>query len=114
MSTCRTAGCRATCALHSGLGAKEPCISLGGIGQRADRLLVVGADVSVGEKIVTGPSGNVQLLFQDQTRLVVGPRSTLEIETYLLSGSGADKFAVNALAAASWSWARMCRSVKRS
>ena len=64
----------------------------------ADRLLVVGADVSVGEKIVTGPTGNVQLLFNDQTRLVVGPRSTLEIETYLLNGSGADKFAVNALA----------------
>jgi hypothetical protein len=64
----------------------------------ADRLLVVGADVSVGEKIVTGPTGNVQLLFKDQTRLVVGPRSTLEIETYLLNGSGADKFAVNALA----------------
>lgn len=64
----------------------------------ADRLLVVGADVSVGEKIVTGPTGNVQLLFRDQTRLVVGPRSTLEIETYLLNGSGADKFAINALA----------------
>lgn len=63
-----------------------------------DRLLVVGADVSVGETIVTGPTGNVQLLFRDQTRLVVGPRSTLQVETYLLNGSGADKFAVNALA----------------
>ena len=64
----------------------------------ADRVLVVGADVSVGETIVTGPSGTVQLLFDDQTRLVVGPRSTLQIEAYLLNGSGADKFAVNALA----------------
>lgn len=64
----------------------------------AEHVLVVGSDVSVGDRIVTGPSGNVQLLFDDQTRLVVGPRSALEIETYLLNGSGADKFAVNALA----------------
>lgn len=63
-----------------------------------ERVLVVGADVSVGETIVTGPRGNVQLLFDDQTRLVVGPGSTLEIENYLLAGSGADTFAVNALA----------------
>lgn len=64
----------------------------------AERVLVVGDDVSIGEQIVTGPSGNVQLLFDDETRLVVGPQSTLEIETYLLTGSGADKFAINALA----------------
>lgn len=64
----------------------------------SDRTLVVGADVSVGETIVTGPTGSVQLLFDDRTRIVVGPRSTLQIETYLLGGSGADKFAVNALA----------------
>ncbi|WP_157289244.1 FecR family protein [Devosia marina] len=63
-----------------------------------ERVLFVGSDVSVGETIVTGPRGNVQLLFDDQTRLVVGPGSTLEIETYLLAGSGVDTFAVNALA----------------
>lgn len=63
-----------------------------------ERVLVVGADVSVGETVVTGPSGNVQLLFDDQTRLVVGPRSALRIETYLLNGNRADKFGVNALA----------------
>ncbi|MHA6299266.1 FecR family protein [Devosia sp. CAU 1758] len=63
-----------------------------------EKTLVAGTDVSVGERIVTGPTGYVQLLFDDQTRLVVGPRSTLEIETYLLNGTGADKFAVNALA----------------
>ncbi|MCP8882086.1 FecR domain-containing protein [Devosia sp. XJ19-1] len=77
------------------VGVKPDAVSRLG---SADRILVVGADVSVGEKIVTGPSGNVQLLFDDRTRLVVGPRSTLEIETYLLNGTGADKFAVNALA----------------
>jgi Uncharacterized protein conserved in bacteria len=62
-----------------------------------ERTLVVGSDVSIGERIVTGPTGHVQLLFKDQTRLVVGPRSTLEIEAYLLNGSAADRFAVNAL-----------------
>lgn len=64
----------------------------------SERVLVVGADISVGDRIVTGASGHVQLLFADQTRLVVGPRSTLEIETYLLNGSRNDAFAVNALA----------------
>lgn len=64
----------------------------------ADRTLVVGSDVSVGEQIITGPSGRVQLLFNDNTRIVVGPGSALKIESYLLSGGGADKFAVNALA----------------
>ncbi len=60
-------------------------------------VLVVGSDVSVGDRIETGPTGNVQLLFDDQTRIVIGPRSTLEIEAYLLNGTGKDRFAVNAL-----------------
>ncbi|MBJ3784250.1 FecR family protein [Devosia sediminis] len=63
----------------------------------AELVLVVGSDVSVGDTVTTGPSGHVQLLFDDQTRLVVGPGSRLKIETYLLTGSGADRFAVNAL-----------------
>ena len=63
-----------------------------------ERTLFVGSDVSVGETIATGPSGHVQLLFDDQTRIVVGPRSSLVIETYLLNGTAADRFAVNALA----------------
>src|SRR5690606_18549600 len=64
----------------------------------AERVLVVGSEVSVGERIVTGPSGRVQLLFQDQTRIVVGPRSTLVIESYLLNGNQTNRFAVDALA----------------
>lgn len=64
----------------------------------AERVLVVGADVSVGEQIATGPNGRVQLLFEDQTRIVIGPGSVLRIEAYLFKGSSADKFAINALA----------------
>lgn len=64
----------------------------------ADRILTVGADISVGEQVVTGPSGQVQIVFADQTRLVVGPGSALVIEAYLFNGNTADKLAINALA----------------
>lgn len=63
-----------------------------------DRILAVGADISVGEKIVTGPSGLVQIVFDDNTRLVVGPRSSLLIETYLMASSTtAQQLTINAL-----------------
>lgn len=63
-----------------------------------DRVLKVGSDVSVGELIVTGGSGQVQIVFADATRLVVGPGSSLLIETYLLSGPNtAKKLTINAL-----------------
>jgi hypothetical protein len=63
-----------------------------------DRILTVGADISLGEQVVTGPSGQVQIILSDKTRLVVGPGSALVIESYLFNGSTADKFAINALA----------------
>lgn len=63
------------------------------------RTLVVGADVSVGETVVTGPSGQVEIIFSDNTKLVVGPGSQLLIEDYLLrNATTADKVAVSALA----------------
>lgn len=63
------------------------------------RTLVVGADVNVGDKVVTGAQGQVQLIFADKTKLVVGPGSALVIEDYLLRNeASASKFAVNALA----------------
>jgi hypothetical protein len=62
------------------------------------RTLVVGADIFIGDRVVTGPSGQVQILFSDRTELVVGPRSALLIEDYLLRNDGsAGKFAINAL-----------------
>lgn len=62
------------------------------------RTLAVGSDISLGERIVTGVSGEVQVLFVDQTRLVVGPGSALLIEAYLMRGNGsAEQFAINAL-----------------
>ncbi|HHY48767.1 MAG TPA: hypothetical protein GYA10_03370 [Alphaproteobacteria bacterium] len=62
------------------------------------RTLVVGSDIFIGDRVVTGESGLVQIQFVDNTRLVVGPRSALVIDDYLLRGDGsAGKFAVNAL-----------------
>ena len=62
-----------------------------------DRVLLVGAEVSMGETVTTGPRGRVQLLFADETKIVVGPGSSLKIETYLMNGNTADKLAIRAL-----------------
>lgn len=43
-----------------------------------------GADLYEGQTIVTGPAGQVQIVFMDDTRMVVGPNSQLLLETYLL------------------------------
>ena len=44
--------------------------------------------VGMGDRIRTNRSGLVQLLFTDETRLVLGPNSNLVIESYLLSSNG--------------------------
>lgn len=63
------------------------------------RTLVVGADVFIGDLIKTGPAGQVQIKFSDNTELVVGPRSSLVIEDYLLREDGsAGKMAINTFA----------------
>jgi hypothetical protein len=62
------------------------------------RTLVVGADIFIGDRIVTGPTGQVQILFSDSTKLVVGPRSALLIEDYLIREDGsAGKMVLDAL-----------------
>lgn len=63
------------------------------------RTLVVGTDIFIGDLVKTGPSGQVQIKFSDNTELVVGPRSELTIEDYLLREDGsAGKMVVNTLA----------------
>ncbi len=62
------------------------------------RPLVVGMDVAMGDRIRTDKAGEVQLVFSDETRLVVGPNSSLVIEAYLLRSSSRDNnFTVRAL-----------------
>jgi hypothetical protein len=64
----------------------------------ATKTLVVGDDVFIGDRIVTDTAGLVQILFSDNTKLVVGPNSALVIEDYLLRDNGGKgKLAINAL-----------------
>ncbi len=67
-------------------------------GRSGRQTLKVGMPVSLGDRIKTDTRGQAQLLFTDDTKLVVGPNSSLVIESYLLSsGSTVNKFAVKAL-----------------
>ncbi len=51
-----------------------------------------------GQTITTGPQGQVEIVFADNTHMVVGPGSSLLIETYLMRNGGtASSFAVTAL-----------------
>ena len=63
------------------------------------RTLVVGSDINIGDTVQTGERGQVQILFSDNTKLVVGPSSSLKIEDYLIRNNGsAGKIAVDMLA----------------
>jgi hypothetical protein len=67
--------------------------------QTQTRQLVVGSDIFIGDRVETGDKGLVQIKFADQTELVVGPRSALVIDDYLLRADNSiGKLAVNALA----------------
>ncbi|MDO8359715.1 MAG: FecR family protein [Devosia sp.] len=61
--------------------------------------LVVGSDIFIGDLVETGPKGQVQILFADNTELVVGPHSSLKVEDYLIRNDGsAGRLVVNMLA----------------
>jgi hypothetical protein len=93
------------------LAAIAPSIALASVGEAVGvipeanldssgivTVLHVGADVEIGETVKTGPVGQVELIFTDGTKLVVGPGSSLIIEDYLVrSGGGVGKLAINAL-----------------
>ena len=58
----------------------------------------IGLDVFMGDQIRTTRQGEVQLLFTDETKMVIGPNSRLVIESYLLrSNNQANNFTVRAL-----------------
>lgn len=64
----------------------------------AARKLVAGGAVASGDTVRTNASGQVQLLFQDETKIVVGASSELKIvETLFRKNGKARKFAANAL-----------------
>jgi hypothetical protein len=68
-----------------------------GSGPGGDRGLRSGSPVYENDRLTTG-SGNIQIIFVDNTRLVVGPNSALVIDRFLLrGGNGAQKFSIDAL-----------------
>jgi hypothetical protein len=66
-------------------------------GPGGERGLQAGSAVFEGDRITTG-YGNAQILFVDETKLVVGPNSTLVIDRFLLRGDKrATKVSLDAL-----------------
>jgi hypothetical protein len=67
-------------------------------GPGGNRTLSAGAEIFEKDKI-TVASGNAQILFNDGTKLVVGPGSSLVISKYLMQGDGssAQDFSIKAL-----------------
>jgi len=66
-------------------------------GPGGNRALAAGSPIYEDDKVVTG-GGNVQIIFIDNTKLVVGPNSTLVIDRFLMrGGKRARKFSVDAL-----------------
>lgn len=59
--------------------------------------LGVGDTVSVGDTVLTGQTGEAQIVFPDETRIVVGPNSQMKIDRLLFrSDNTARRFAVSA------------------
>jgi hypothetical protein len=72
-------------------------VAVAGSPTGSGRALSAGSSIFENDRLVTG-AGNVQILFVDETRLVVGPNSTLVIDRFLMRGGNrAQKFSVDAL-----------------
>ena len=70
-------------------------------GEVGERTLSVGAKVYLGDKVATDDQGQAQLLFQDGTRMVVGPNSELVLDQFVFRSSAAEnQFAMRALVGA--------------
>ena len=66
-------------------------------GPSGKRKLSTGSNIYQGDTIKTGSSVNLHVRFSDQTKLVIGPRSTLKIAQFVRKGrSSASKFAIAA------------------
>jgi hypothetical protein len=67
----------------------------GAVGKRR---LSVNANIFMGDSIATGAVGEVQIRLADDTKLVLGPRSALFIDEFVLNSAGsADKVALKAV-----------------
>ena len=67
-------------------------------GTTGKKILQPKADVFSGDVISTGGSGEAQVLFRDNTKLIVGPNSLMTIDAFVFSGrSSARKVTLNAV-----------------
>ena len=65
-------------------------------GDSGQRVLFPEAPVYSGDQIVTGPSGNAQVRFRDNTKLVVGPNSMMTIDAFVFTNdTTARKISIN-------------------
>ena len=61
----------------------QPAAAASGITGR--RILEVTGPVFMGDRVETGPAGEAQIKFRDETRLVVGPNSLMTIDRFVFS-----------------------------
>lgn len=67
-------------------------------GPGGDRKLSEGSGVYEDDKITVGAGGNAQIILNDNTKLVVGPSSTLVLDRYVTKGAGtAQKVSIKTL-----------------
>jgi len=66
-------------------------------GPAGTRSITTGSKIFLGDTIKTGGSIDLQILFLDQTKLVIGPSSTLKVDQFVLKKNNtASKFAIRA------------------
>lgn len=67
-------------------------------GETGKRVLQVEGPVFSGDKIITGARGEAQIKFRDETKLVVGPNSSMTIDAFVFAANGnAKQFSINAV-----------------
>jgi hypothetical protein len=66
-------------------------------GPDGNRVLQASAPVFSGDRIVTSSQGQAQIQFLDQTKLVVGPNSSLLIDQFVFAGTKANKVSISAV-----------------
>ena len=68
------------------------------LGETGKRILQTQGPVFSGDQIVTGPSGEAQVRFMDDTKLVVGPNSKMVIDAFVFAGNAtAREVSINAV-----------------
>ena len=74
----------------------DPAVNATGPG--GERLIKLQGAVFVGDEIVASPNGLAQIIFIDDTRIVIGPNSRLTIDTFVFNPDNtAQKVAITAI-----------------